>query len=143
MSRAIRWAIQKWTHVDVQDYASLLRLANEYTVCEMEVQEGDWVANRTLSELQLNREGVTVLGVQREGGKFVGAVTGETLIQPTDVLILYGRLQALNDLDERRTGVGGDRAHREAVEHEASQRAEAAGETRGEGDAPEREGLTD
>ena len=120
MSRIIRWALQKWTDVQVQDYASLLRLSGDFTVAEIQVEEGDWVAGQTLSDLHLSREGVTVLGIQRSDAGYVGTVTGETAIRPNDLLILYGRLQAVNDLDVRRSGLGGDQLHQEAVAEEAT-----------------------
>ena len=120
MSRIIRWVLQKWTDVQVKDYASLLRLADDYTVAEIRVEEGDWVAGQPLSDLQLSREGVTVLGIQRPDTGYVGLVTGETVIHPNDLLILYGRLQAVNELDVRRSGLRGDRLHEEAVAEETT-----------------------
>ena len=120
MFRLIRWALQKWTDVQVKDYASLLRLADDHTVAEVQVEEGDWVAGQTLSELQLSREGVTVLGIQRPDLGYVGVVTGEAAIRPGDLMILYGRLQAVTDLDVRRSGLRGDRLHQEAVAEETT-----------------------
>ncbi|MEQ9359941.1 hypothetical protein [Coleofasciculus chthonoplastes] len=38
LSRLINWALQRWTTLNVQDYASLLHLSGDYTVMEMEVR---------------------------------------------------------------------------------------------------------
>jgi TrkA-C domain len=101
--------------LDVADYAGLLRLSGGFTVGELEVEEGDWVANRTLRELRLRDEGVIVLGVSRHGGDYLGAPGPDTRIQAGDTLVLYGRGERLEELDERRGGRLGDAAHREAV----------------------------
>lgn len=37
LSRLINWALPRWTTLNVQNYASLLRLSGDYTVMEMEV----------------------------------------------------------------------------------------------------------
>lgn len=101
--------------LDVADYAGLLRLSGGYTVGELEVEEGDWVADHTLRELRLRDEGVLVLGVSRRGGEYLGAPGPDTRIGAGDTLVLYGRDERLEELDERRGGRLGDVAHREAV----------------------------
>lgn len=115
LSRLINWALQRWTRLNVQDYASLLRLSGDYTVMEMEVQPDDWLADRELGELGLRQEGVVVLGIQRENGRYVGAPKGHTHICPGDVLILYGRLPLLNELDQRGADWTGEQSHQKAV----------------------------
>ena len=46
LTRFVQWALQRWTQLDVRDYASLLRLSKEYAVSELQVGEGTWLANR-------------------------------------------------------------------------------------------------
>ncbi|MFP4102985.1 TrkA C-terminal domain-containing protein [Coleofasciculus sp.] len=115
LSRLINWALQRWTTLNVKDYASLLRLSGDYTVMEMEVQPEDWLADRELGELGLRQEGVVVLGIQRENGRYVGAPKAHTRICPGDVLILYGRLPLLNELDQRGADWIGEQSHQKAV----------------------------
>ncbi|MEQ8467859.1 TrkA C-terminal domain-containing protein [Coleofasciculus sp. E2-BRE-01] len=115
LSRLINWALHRWTTLNVQDYANLLRLSGDYTVMEMEVQHDDWLAERELGELGLRQEGVVVLGIQRENGRYVGAPKGHTRICPGDVLILYGRLPLLNELDQRGADWTGEQSHQKAV----------------------------
>ena len=115
LSALIARALRRWTHIDVRDYTALLRLTGGYTVLEMHVHPGSWMAGRRLGELDLPEEGVVVLGIQRADGGFVGAPRGHSAIHPREPLILYGRADRLEELDRRRAGVGGDRAHREAV----------------------------
>ena len=112
-----------WTDLDVRDYASLLRLAGEYSVIEMRVRPDEWLANKTLAELDLRSEGALVLGIERTGGSYVGAPRGPTAVWPGDLLIAYGRTSRLKELDHRPAGVAGDQAHREAVDRQRTHEA--------------------
>lgn len=115
LDRAIRSALDRWTDLDVSDYAGLLHLAGDYRVVEMHVDPADWVADRALEELRLAEEGILVLGIERPGAGFLGAPRGKAHLQPGDTLILYGRGEALSDLDQRPAGPTGDQAHRRAT----------------------------
>lgn len=115
MSPVIEWALLRFGRVQACDYASLFRLANGYSISEMLVEEDDWLANRTLIELNLPAEGVMVLGVQRGEGTFVGAPTGKTEIRPGDTLILYGMIERIDELDARKADRAGAAARRAAV----------------------------
>ena len=116
LSRLISLALRRWTKLDVRDYASLLHFSGNYKVTETLVEPKDWVADKDLGELDLPKEGVLVLGIQRTDGTYVGAPTGKTRIYEQDVMILYGRQEAMAELDRRRAGHRGDNAHKKAVE---------------------------
>jgi hypothetical protein len=120
MSRLIEAALRRWTDLDVRDYASLLELHGEYAVMELEIDDGDWLANRTLADAALRDEGVVVLGIRRAGGTYLGAPDGGTLVQPGDSLVVYARSHRLCELDERHRGGGGDHAHADAVAEQAA-----------------------
>ncbi len=107
ISRATTWAPRRYTQLDVRDCSELLHLGGEYRVVELEVRPGDWLADKTLTELDLRREGMMVLAVERPAGAFVGVPTGETLVRPGDTLVLYGRTPALAELDRRRAALRG------------------------------------
>jgi len=115
MSRAMRWALARWTRLETYDYASLLQLTGDYSVRECPVAPDDWLADRHLHELDLHKEGVTVLGIHRANGDYVGVPRGETKVRAGDQLILYGAEQTLNELDVRQQGVSGDLAHDRAI----------------------------
>jgi hypothetical protein len=134
ISRITAWTLRRWTKLDVRDFVSLMRLAGEYQVSEMQVNEGDWMADRTLAELSLRDEGLTVLGIQRDNGRYVGSPTGKYYIRPNDVLLLYGRTSALSALDERRAGPGGDQAHQNAVSEHRDVIRDEKREDQGEAD---------
>ena len=116
LSRLISMALRRWTKLDVRDYSSLLHLSGRYTVTETMVEPRDWVADKDLGELDLPKEGVLVLGVQRADGTYVGAPTGKTRVYENDTMILYGQQDALVELDRRRAGHAGDNAHKKAIE---------------------------
>ncbi len=112
-------ALQRWTDLDARDYAGLLHLGGDYVVTELEVQPDDWLAERDLNTLGLRAEGVIVLGVHRPDGTYLGVPHGETLIQARDVLLIYSRNGTVAELDRRRRGAAGDRAHRAAMREQA------------------------
>lgn len=110
--------LRRWTDLDTRDYAKLLRLSENYTVTKLLVREDDWIAGKSLRECRLPDEGVTVLGIYREEGDYVGAPKGDTEVYPNDSLLLYGRSNTLKNLDVRRAGASGEQAHQEAVSEE-------------------------
>lgn len=113
--QALVWAVARWYRVEVRDYLALLRVARDYTVSEMRVHRGDWLEGRTLAQLQLTREGVLVLGIERRDGEYTGTPHGESKVAAGDSLILYGRQESLLELTTRRAGMVGNLSHVIAV----------------------------
>ena len=124
LERAIDTALSRWTHLDVRDYADLLHLSGDFAVAELQVDDGDWLAEKTLGELHLRAEGVVVLGITRAGGAWIGAPHGDTVLHAGDVLVVYGREDRVCELDERRGGTTGDAAHAVAVAEQERLEAE-------------------
>lgn len=118
LNKLISYALRKWSKLEVRDYVAILHLQNEYAVTELEVEPQDWLANKTLAELRLAAEGVLVLGVQRPNGTYVGAPGADTEIRDGDLLILYALLDRVQELDQRRKGRQGEKAHEEAIERQ-------------------------
>lgn len=115
LSRLIDRALKQYTRLDVKDYASLMHLIGEYRLVELEVESQDWLANKTLADSDLRHEGIIVLGIKRANGNYVGAPKGSTKILPGDTLIVYGRVSAIEQIDQRRKDRSGDQEHKEAV----------------------------
>lgn len=115
LRRFVQWALTKYTSLDLNDYTALLHLAKGYSILEVEVQQGDWLSGNDLKTLALPKEGVLVLGVRRRSGDYVGAPTATTKVEAGDSLTLYGKLDRLEELNRRRTGVAGLYAHAAAV----------------------------
>jgi hypothetical protein len=115
-NRVISWGLRYWGSFQVRDYVAILQLEGGYAVSELLVEPSDWLAEKTLIELKLPQEGVLVLGIHRAEGAFLGAPTGDREIHAGDTLILYGPVDRIEELDQRRRGKTGDKAHREAIE---------------------------
>jgi len=135
MARFIERLLARNTDLAQRDYASLLRLSGDYRVVEMSVKQGEWLAGRTLGSLELNREGVLVLGVTRPDGRYEGAPGAESRIDAGDVILLYGPEETVSDLDQRRAGIGGQLGHAEAVARQRDERRQAPNESEVDDDA--------
>jgi hypothetical protein len=115
LTRLVRHALSRWTGLDVSDYAGLLELGDGWAVAELYVRRGAWVADRDLGDLRLRDEGLAVLGIHRADDEYLGVPVAETVIVPGDRLLLYGRGELLAEIQGRRAGPEGDRAHGQAV----------------------------
>lgn len=130
LTDVILGALKRFTDLDVQDYAGLLRLAGDYTISEVHVSaDGDWLADRTLVSLKLPEEGVLCLGIQRDGDTYLGAPRGSTRVLPGDTLVLYGRAGTLRDIASRAKGFAGWVRHRESAEEHRDQEADPGAST--------------
>jgi len=112
----INRALNRYTRLDLKDYYSLLHLADNYRVSEIMLNEDDWMTDKSLKELKLNKEGVLVLGITREDGEYIGAPRGKIKIRAGDTVTVYGRAAALEELGKRLKGEIGDRDHDEAMD---------------------------
>jgi K+/H+ antiporter YhaU regulatory subunit KhtT len=135
LSRMISKLLARWTDLDVRDYSELLKLSGDYRVMEIYVSEREWLSGKNLDECNLPDEGVTVLGIYRKDGAYIGAPQAQTEIYEGDTLLLYGRGDALKKLGRRPTDAAGEAEHREAVEEQqkhiaAQEMQEAAYKTR-------------
>lgn len=119
ITRLAGMALRRWTELDVNDYAALLHVGGEHIVTELRVEDGSWLAGRSLRELALRDEGVIVLGVERPDGSYLGVPQGKTVLVANDLLIVYSRSDVLAELDQRRHGSTGDAAHAAAVVEQA------------------------
>jgi hypothetical protein len=119
VTRFIARAFRNFADLELRDFHHLMQLSRDYAVTELQVRPEDWLAEKTLADLELPDEGVLVLAVQRADGEFIGAPRGRTVVHRYDTLVLYGRAEVLADLDMRPATPFGDHAHAQAVaEHE-------------------------
>ena len=130
LSRGIAWLLGRSGFAG-RDYATMLDLSGEYAIAELQVQEGDWLAEQSLRAMRLRDEGIVVVGVQRRG-VYLGAPGPDTVIEPCDTLVLYGRRTRIAELDRRRRDASGDAAHaRASAEATADSHEPATSESRG------------
>ncbi len=134
VGRRLSWLIAKgldrWSDLDARDYGALLHLSERYAVGEIAVRDGDWIAERTLDELDLREEGVVVLGLTLADGAWVGSPTEDVHIRPGDRVLAYGPAAQLRELDRRPAGAEGHRVHDRAVEAHREQVRQVAEEHR-------------
>lgn len=115
LSNFISRLLKRQTNLPVQDFAKLLHLAGDYQISELQVRQIDWLAEKSIGDLGLRKEGAIVLGIHRIDGNYIGAPDGMTKIHNDDVLLLYGRAKVIKALDQRIAGIDGDREHREKI----------------------------
>jgi hypothetical protein len=121
---AVSWALHHWTDLEIRDYSSLLQLSSDYRVMKLQLDEDDWLVDKKLHNCNLRKEGITILGIYRSDGSYVGVPQPDTEFDAGDTLVLYGRADSLQELDKRRTGVEGDTAHQAAVSEEERRKEE-------------------
>lgn len=92
--------LKKYTQIDVKDYASILRLSGDYQITEHKVDKKSSMANKKLRELEFKNEGLIVLGISRESN-YIGSPNGDSVIEPEDVLTLYGSIKTFKKLRQR------------------------------------------
>ncbi|WP_222915902.1 TrkA C-terminal domain-containing protein [Natrinema sp. SYSU A 869] len=113
LTPVIKLGLSQSARFQLRDYTGLLNLDREYCVGDFAVDEGEWVAGERLGDLELrSSEGVTVLGIEREDGTYIGAPSGEHRIHAGDRVIAYGQEERLRELADR--GEGDDAAHEAA-----------------------------
>lgn len=122
LSKIINKMLLRYTDIEVQDYAALLHFQDNYTISEKQVKDDDWMANKSLMDLRLRDEGITVLGVDRNGGEYFGSPTGSFTIQPEDVITIYGKADVIKNIYKRQRDFSGAREHVDFVEKETTRK---------------------
>ncbi len=121
MNRLIAKGLKRWTRLEVMDYVAVLQLRNGYAVGELKIEPDDWLAGKSLDETELSKEGVLVLGIQRDD-EYIGAPRARDRIQAEDVLVLYASAAHIAELDQRIAGTLGEQAHQHAVQQQEAKR---------------------
>lgn len=122
LNRIISWGLKRYTHLPVSDYAGLLHLGGEYTISEIYVRPNHWMANKTLEELKISKEGAYVLGITRNDGSYLGVPGYTTAICPGDTVIVYGRTPQIRKLNNRLQTESARRQHEAQVEEHVFQK---------------------
>ena len=110
--RWLTWLIEallrRFTTLDARDYVGLLRLTNDWMVGEITVDDGSWLADVTLRDLDLPEEGVVVLGIDRVDKRWVGAPNSSAALHAGDVVVVYGTRESIDRVGKRRRNSGGE-----------------------------------
>ena len=119
ITRAIKWALARFTQLELIDYVGLLQLSGEYQVAELLVTDQSWLANNSLDKLRLTDENLLILGVHRPDGQYVGTPRRDFVLRADDNVIIYGPKSVIQDVDCRPCGDAGDQAHVDSVQRQA------------------------
>lgn len=99
-SRPLEFIIQRTLEkagvVKVMDFNTVLRTSNGFAVSEFEIDPGHPLSGVKLGDSDLGHRGVLVLGIDREGGKFIGTPRRSTELRVGDVLTVYGKEQIIS-----------------------------------------------
>jgi len=91
VDRFMRVTLEKAGMSRLIDYDYLLNLQDGFCVYDGEIHERHPWVGKASGEVRPADVGVIVLGIYRDDGEFVGAPQKDTIIQPEDVLMVYGR----------------------------------------------------
>jgi len=123
VNRALRWLtlkfLGKYTSINVRDYAGLLNLQKGYSVASLEVDKDDWICNKSLRDLQLRQEGITVLGIHLPAGRYVGSPRADTRVEENASLVVYGKRKHILRLEKRKIGTQGDDEHNKQIHRQS------------------------
>jgi hypothetical protein len=114
LSPPLRWLLTETTTLNLNDYANLLELREGYRVAELTVKEDGWLTHASLCDLHLSAEGVVVLGINQQHGAYVSPPDPDAILQPGDVLVVYGQKHRVMELPRR--SEDDETAHEVAVE---------------------------
>jgi len=99
LTRIINKVLSRFKHYSTRDYGSLYKLANNYHLSDLFVREGGYLEGKTVSDERLKEEGIIVLGIERPDGTYIGDLSADSVFQKNDLLIVYGRENAMKSLD--------------------------------------------
>ena len=123
LSKVINKMLKKYTDLEVQDYAAVLHLKDNFKIIKATVDTDGWMCNRTLQELDLREEGITVLGVEREGTGYFGSPSGNFKMLPHDEVTLYGKSDGIKSIYNRKKDHYAHLEHKKFVEKEEERKA--------------------
>lgn len=117
LSILISRMLTRYTDIEVQDYAAILHLKDDFKISEKKIDEKDWMANKNLKQLQLRREGLIILGIDRDGN-YLGSPNGVAIILPGDVITVYGKASVIKSVYNRKQDFKAEIEHSNFVEKE-------------------------
>lgn len=124
LSKIIDRMLKKYTDLEIQDYAAVLHLKDDYKISEKKIEENDWLANKTLIELDLRHEGITILGIDRIDKDYFGSPSGDFKLLPKDVITVYGKSEGISNVYARKKDFIAEIQHEKFVKREIERKEE-------------------
>lgn len=98
VSDVIKWALSKYSSIDVHDYEDLLRVQKDYSIAEITISQENSLAGKTLLESRLLESGVMILGINKKDGSYIGVPKGGDTIEAGDIVLTYGKREKLKGI---------------------------------------------
>ncbi|AFL79627.1 K+ transport system, NAD-binding component [Aequorivita sublithincola DSM 14238] len=124
LSKLIDRMLKKYTDLEIQDYAAVLHLKDDYKISEKRIGENDWLANKTLKDLELRKEGITILGIDRDNEDYFGSPMGDFKLLPNDVVTVYGKAEGIHSIYARKKDFTAEMQHNIYVQKETKRKEE-------------------
>ena len=121
LSIMINRMLKRYSDMEILDYAAILHLRDDFKISEKLIGEEDWMANKTLKDLNLRQEGLIVLGIDRvgrDGDDYLGSPNGNAIIVPKDVITVYGKSEVIKSIFERKKNYKAELEHKAFVKKE-------------------------
>ncbi len=123
LSKIINKMLLKYTDIEVQDYAAVLHLKDNYKISEKKLDGNDWMCHKTLEQLSLSEEGIIILGVDRKDEGYFGSPSGNFELLPDDMITIYGKADGIRSVYERKKGRKAVHEHEKFVKKEEERKA--------------------
>jgi hypothetical protein len=96
--------LMKQSYLKTRTVEELLKVDENFSIAEVHLtnHRSPWV-HRTLGETRLRDMGVMVLSIRRRNGTVIRAPRGTDLLQPDDILLVYGRPRYIGELIDQIT----------------------------------------
>lgn len=118
LSKMINNMLKRYTDIEIQDYAAILHLKDDFKISEKLIGEENWMARKSLKDLKLRHEGLIVLGIDREGIDYLGSPNGSAIILPKDLITVYGKSEVIKSIFQRKKNYGAELEHNAFVKKE-------------------------
>lgn len=124
LSKIINKLLQRYTSLEIQDFAAVLHFKDDYKISEINVEGDGWMSHKTLLELNLKKEGIMVLGIDRKGKDYFGSPAGDFEILPNDSITIYGKAEGISSLYKRKKDFYAQLEHERFVQKEEHRKKE-------------------
>lgn len=118
LSALITRMLKRYTDIDIQDFAAILHLKDDFKISEKLIDHGSWMVNKTIRDLNLKHEGLIILGVDRRGTGYLGSPNGDVMILPMDVITVYGKSEVIVSVFKRKRDFSAELEHKAFVKKE-------------------------
>jgi len=95
MIRIIGWFLKRYVHMHPTDYNHLMHISEDYGVSAVPIPEESWLVGRSFKNIDKNKHGFVLLGIESSDGSYNGAPYGNVIYNAGDVLIVYGPMAKL------------------------------------------------